>query len=343
MTVLIMTHSEENSSYDTVRVELEKLGHEVYRYDTDLFPTAVTLAATHGPDGESFQIRRSSTDGQSTETHLVDLSQISAVWNRRYFTARALPEELDFQLREPSVEESRRSLFGSVACLDVFCLDPLKDSHYARHKGLQLRLARELGMDIPRTLITNDADEVRAFAGSVDGGVVCKMMTSFAVHDDQGRENVVFTNPLSDRDLDELTGLDLCPMTFQESIEKQLELRVTIVGHQVFSASIDSQSSARATHDWRRDGAELAESWQPYELPRELEGRLLSLCSRLSLNYGAIDLILTPDGRFVFLEINPVGEFFWLEKNPGFPISKAIAEVLVDPGKRRVQGRNPHL
>ena len=46
------------------------------------------------------------------------------------------------------------------------------------------------------------------------------------------------------------------------------------------------------------------------------------------LNYGAIDIILTPDGQHVFLELNPCGEFFWLEVAPGLPISEAIADVL---------------
>jgi len=53
------------------------------------------------------------------------------------------------------------------------------------------------------------------------------------------------------------------------------------------------------------------------------------------LNYGAIDIILTPDGKHVFLELNPCGEFFWLERSPGLPISDAIADVLLDHSPRR--------
>jgi D-alanine-D-alanine ligase-like ATP-grasp enzyme len=53
------------------------------------------------------------------------------------------------------------------------------------------------------------------------------------------------------------------------------------------------------------------------------------------LNYGAVDFILTPEGRYVFLEINPVGEFFWLESCPGLPISAAIADVLLGKAFRR--------
>jgi hypothetical protein len=48
-----------------------------------------------------------------------------------------------------------------------------------------------------------------------------------------------------------------------------------------------------------------------------------------SLNYGAIDIILTPDGKHVFLELNPCGEFFWLEHSAGLPISNAIADLLL--------------
>ncbi|MCK5171613.1 MAG: hypothetical protein KAQ75_17170, partial [Bacteroidales bacterium] len=53
------------------------------------------------------------------------------------------------------------------------------------------------------------------------------------------------------------------------------------------------------------------------------------------LNYGAIDMIVTNNDKYIFLEINPVGEFFWLEENPGFPISETIADVLLNKEKRR--------
>lgn len=70
-------------------------------------------------------------------------------------------------------------------------------------------------------------------------------------------------------------------------------------------------------------------------MPSEVEQRLMGLMDYLSLNYGAIDIIVTPDGRHIFLEVNPVGEFFWLERCPGLPISQAIADVLLGRGYRR--------
>ncbi len=58
---------------------------------------------------------------------------------------------------------------------------------------------------------------------------------------------------------------------------------------------------------------------------------------RLGLNYGAIDIILTPEQKHVFLEINPAGEFFWLDKLCNGEISKAIANLLMGNGKRRIK------
>jgi glutathione synthase/RimK-type ligase-like ATP-grasp enzyme len=162
-----------------------------------------------------------------------------------------------------------------------------------------------------------------------------KMLSSFAVYNREGRESVVFTNPIGPEDLEDLTGLSLCPMTFQERVEKRLELRATVVGRSVFTASIDSQASTRAAHDWRRDGVRLVDEWRPYTLPPEAEQPLLKLMDYFGLNYGAADFILTPDGRHVFLELNPAGEFFWLEHGPGLDISGALADVLLGLAPRR--------
>jgi len=56
----------------------------------------------------------------------------------------------------------------------------------------------------------------------------------------------------------------------------------------------------------------------------------IRLVERLGLCYGAIDMILTPDGRYVFLEINPSGQYAWIEMQTGLPISAAICDLLLD-------------
>jgi hypothetical protein len=40
-------------------------------------------------------------------------------------------------------------------------------------------------------------------------------------------------------------------------------------------------------------------------------------------------MIVTPDDRFVFLELNPTGEYKWIEQLTGFPVTDAICDLLV--------------
>jgi glutathione synthase/RimK-type ligase-like ATP-grasp enzyme len=60
-----------------------------------------------------------------------------------------------------------------------------------------------------------------------------------------------------------------------------------------------------------------------------VQERCVRLIERLELCYGAIDMILTPDGRYVFLEINPSGQYLWIEMETGLPISAAICDLLM--------------
>ena len=55
----------------------------------------------------------------------------------------------------------------------------------------------------------------------------------------------------------------------------------------------------------------------------------MALVERLGLCYGALDLVLTPDGRYVFLEINPSGQYLWIEVATGLPITAALCEMLI--------------
>ena len=327
MTVLIITRSDDNESVRMVTQAIERKGGEVIRFDTDRYPTEVRLSAYYGTAGDE-RLTLTNDEGE------FDLRKVTAIWHRRLNYGARLPGTLDKQLRYASLGETRAAAQGLLASLKAFRMDHLQHIRHAENKQLQLQVARDLGLEIPRTLTTNDPSTVHAFAASCERGIVTKMLSSFAVYE-AGQELVVFTNPVKPEDLADLSGLNLCPMTFQEMIPKALELRTTVVGDRIMSASIDSQASARAAHDWRRDGLSMIDDWQPYELPREVEEKILRLMDHFVLNYGAIDIIVTPDGRYVFLEINPVGEFFWLERRPGLPISEAIADVLLGSSARR--------
>ncbi len=326
MNVLIVTHSQDNESVEMVTRELEQRGARVFRFDTDRFPGEVDVRVRIDGAARRIELGR---DGA-----VIELGALTAAWHRRLSIGGGIPATLEPQVRSASVEESRRVVHGVLASLTCFVLDPWGRIRLAETKELQLELARALGLEVPRTLVTNDPAAVRAFWDECGERVVTKMMASFAIRE-EGREKVVFTNPIAAADLEALDGLRLCPMTFQERLDKARELRVTIVGRRVFAAAIDSGALERARTDWRREGLALIDRWQPCALPADVERKLLALMDVFGLNYGAADFIVTPEGRHVFLELNPAGEYFWLERENGLPISAALADVLLGRAARR--------
>ncbi|MEH2035820.1 MvdD family ATP-grasp ribosomal peptide maturase [Nostoc sp.] len=319
MTALIITHSQDNESIPLVIQAIEAQGKKAFRFDTDRFPTEMQLDIYYG---------RTKRVILSVDDQTLDLNEVSAVWYRRIAIGSKIPNSMDRQLRQASLKESRVSIEGMIASIRGFHLDPLPNIRRAENKQLQLQIAGDVGLDTPRTLTTNNPVAVKQFAQECQQGMITKMLSSFAIYDERGQEKVVFTNPISSEDLDNLDGLRFCPMTFQEKIPKALELRTIIVGKRVLTAAVDSQVLDKARYDWRKQGIALLDAWESYTLPEDVEEKLLKLMAEFGLNYGALDIILTPDGRHVFLEVNPVGEFFWLERCPGLPISQAIAEVL---------------
>ena len=327
MSILIITHSEDNESVALVTAAIARQGGHTIRFDTDRYPTDVRLTAYYGA-GVDERLTLTNEEGE------FDLREVTAIWHRRLRFGAHLPAGLDKQLRHASLREASASAHGLLASLKAFRMDHIQHIRRAENKQLQLQVARELGLDIPRTLTTNDPTAVRAFAKSCENGIVTKMLSSFAIYE-EGKELVVFTNRVKPEDLADLSGLSICPATFQELVPKSLEIRVTVVGQRVMSASVDSQVSERAAHDWRRDGVSMLQDWRPYQLPVEIEEKILRLMDYFSLNYGALDIILTPDGKHVFIELNPCGEFFWLERTPGLPISGAIAALLLGHSQRR--------
>ena len=326
MNILLITRSQDQYCTPLVMDAIQQRGGNAIRLDTDRIPTSDKLSLAMGKDTDHIEFH--GAHGK------IDLRTIDALYYRRFAPGDALPQDMPTQYRAAAVKETRLMLLGLLYGLNCFQLDGYEKVRRAETKQLQLQMARAVGLEIPDSLSTNDPEAVRAFAAGHPAGIVGTMMGSFAIYED-GLEKVVFTNRISDDDLAHLDSLALSPMTFQENIPKALELRVTVVGERVFAASIDSQASARAGTDWRKDGNAMIEQWQHHVLPADVQQKALRLMDKFGLNYGAMDFILTPDGRYVFLEVNPAGEFMWLLKWPGLPIADALADVLMGLAARR--------
>ncbi|NII28613.1 MvdD family ATP-grasp ribosomal peptide maturase [Pseudoflavitalea sp. X16] len=325
--ILIVTHSADNTSTQIVINHIIEADGEAIRFDVDRYPLETSLTT-------SFQNNRWRILLDTGNT-VHDLEDVTAVWYRRSFNlGKGLQTVIDQEYLRATVEEVKRTLMGMLEGLNCF--------HMARHsvyrrldsKEEQLKVAVRNGLLIPDTCISNSPEQVHAFIQQQERGVITKMQSSFAIYR-EAEEHVVFTNAVTVDHLQELNTLRYCPMVFQQQVEKKLELRVTIVGRAIFAFSIDSQKVANAQVDWRKEGVNMVNDWQPYTLPDEIQAKLLSFMDDYGLNYGAIDLILSPDDQYYFLEVNAAGEFFWLDRLCNHAISRQIAAVLMGTVPRR--------
>ncbi|MGI8837488.1 MAG: hypothetical protein ACR2H4_12750 [Pyrinomonadaceae bacterium] len=202
-------------------------------------------------------------------------------------------------------------------------------AQYAESKIYQLSKARTLGFQIPNTLISNDPVAVRRFWHEREGRIIAKPLR-MGYFDFGDRQTCVFTSPVAEEHLRDDEGIQLAPVIYQGLIQKACDIRVTIVGKRVFSAAIDSQSIPSADIDWRQsDTEDLPHS--VHQLPPSIKAQCLAYMDELGLSFGALDLVLTPQNEYVFLEINSAGQWVWLEDKLDLPISKTIAEWLWTP------------
>lgn len=253
------------------------------------------------------------------------------VWYRRSGDAMRPPgmADADWTVAARECDHHVRSLRRCLAP-DAYWVNDLDAREPARLKVPQLIAARACGLAIPETLLSNDPEEIRRFyAEHRPHGVIFKLNVQTYWAGPSGASHVLFTTALRDEDLIDDEALSSCPAIYQRKIEKQYELRVTCMDERCFTVRLDSQSRDVTRMDWRAD---LRAPLKPklHELPPEVEERCIMLMRKLGLAFGCIDLIVTPQGEHVFLEVNEMGQFLWVEQDePGCPMLRAFASLLI--------------
>lgn len=294
----------------TVIDRLTSWGVPSVLFDLADLPDRQTVTIDHTGGRPSLRIRH-------PEHGVVDLTDARSVWWRRPQQV-ALEGVGDPVARAFCYGEWHEVMHGFYALLGCPWMNPLLADQKASHKALQLAVAPGLGLRVPRTLMTSDAAEARAFVELMGpDNVVYKI---FAATYDVWRE----TRRLQVDDLRFLDQLRLAPVIFQEYIPGVADIRVTVVGDEMFAMEIDGRESPDI--DFRLRMGHAATS--AVALPDAVASGIRALMAHFGIVYGGVDFRLTPDGEYVFLEVNPAGEFLFCEYGGGFPITDAVARWL---------------
>jgi hypothetical protein len=120
--------------------------------------------------------------------------------------------------------------------------------------------------------------------------------------------------------------LRLTPGIYQSVVSKDHELRVTMVGRRALAARVLSQETQSGRTDWRQSYHELR--FEAVTLDPGVAEMCFEMMTRLGVVFGCFDLIVTPKGEHVFLEINEMGQFLFVERATGLPLVDCVAEFL---------------
>jgi glutathione synthase/RimK-type ligase-like ATP-grasp enzyme len=284
---------------------LRKRGAEADLLDTSKFPTDLTLLH-RGADMAGVEIggRR--------------LSEYHAVWNRRAHRPVVAEDFTDADEKAFAERECFEALWGAIHASGLPVYNLPEAERRASFKGDQLRLAHEIGLNIPRTLITNSPEEARAFYEEQDRRVIYKTFTGTMWR-------MMDTRPLEEADLKDLWRVRFAPLIFQEFLELGREYRVSVVEDRCFAGEIVIEHPG-ARFDWRLDDNHGVRS---VTLPGDVDAKLRTLLRRLNLHSGAVDLRETPDGTIYFLEINPTGQFLFLDIFGEIDVAGAFCDMLL--------------
>ena len=320
MILIVSAHDDPHVDY--VRPKLEASGATVACFDPKEYPSQAELALEL--DGGGGFIRKLLRLREGT----FDVSDVTAVWYRRPNSVDASPEVADEGLRVWVRDAAYAGLTGVFELLDCLWV-PGKPRVIAaaQNKILQLQVAALLGFRVPTTCITNSPDAFLDFYSRCEGQLVAKQLGS-ALPTRGGEPMPIFTRVVSRRTALHAQAVRLAPTIFQAYVPKKIELRITLVGDRIFPAAIDSQASRCTKHDWRHYDHDRA-AYTPHCLPPDVEEKCFLLVRHFGLSFGAIDMVLTPDGEYVFLEINPNGQWGWVGEQTGMPIANAMADLLL--------------
>lgn len=254
--------------------------------------------------------------------HSISLNDIGVIWIRRpsyYHAPWGTPTD---SLTRFVNLESRAFLRGFLQCAPCPIVNPPLQGNHASIKAVQLSTAHKLGFNVPQSYMGNNPEAVRRLWNKTCGHMILKGYTQGAVEMEDGSERGMATSVVEAQDLASDENISACPSIWQEYIDKDIEIRATVLGNEVLAAEIHSQNSEKTKHDWRNYDFDNTPHY-PHQLPKEMTSRCIALVRELGLVYGAIDLVLTPKGEYYFLEINPSGQWAWLQDLCELPIAQA--------------------
>lgn len=314
--MIVVLTEEVDLTTDLVARALGRQNTEFVRINADRFLDAAAITARF-PDARA-EIR--------IGARTLDLRQPLTIWNRRP-TLPKVPTGVPAGDAAFAAREGWAALQGALMQADARWVNHPNANALANSKLAQLRRAVACGLAVPRTLVTNEPDEAIAFRASCAHGCVAKPLSHGHIEGPDGTDFAIYTSRVSD-DTGALEAVRVCPVLLQEEVPRGFDVRLTVIGSKQIAMRIAWDHGA--TVDWRTEGADASLRYDRVPVPIDVAAPLAAFHASFGLVFGAYDFIVSPDGRWHFLEVNPMGQWGWLHGVDDVQLAEEFAALLVE-------------
>ncbi|AZJ36189.1 grasp-with-spasm system ATP-grasp peptide maturase [Tenacibaculum singaporense] len=255
------------------------------------------------------------------------LSKIKSVWYRRgeiktsFFSTdkdyEKLPEPLFTFLKIESrfLKDYLYFLIFQKKHLNTF-------STAVINKLIATDIAESIGFKVPESYVLNSKKEFLKLKEE-KGSLITKTICGNPIIRVKERKGSMYTTQVESVKED-----NFFPSLFQTTIPKKYELRVFYLDGKTYSMAIFSQDNESTSIDLRNHDFDIIQRTVPFKLPGEINNKIDLLMNKLKLNSGSIDILVSPDNKYYFLEVNPVGQFGMLSYPCNYRIEEKIADYL---------------
>jgi ATP-GRASP peptide maturase of grasp-with-spasm system len=189
-----------------------------------------------------------------------------------------------------------------------------------------LEFAKEVGLTVPDTLITTQKKLLQNFY-NIKGSIITKPLASTISIETKEAYLAAYTEQVSQHTINSLSETFELSL-FQEQITKKYELRIFYLNGEFYAMAIFSQLDNQTKTDFRKYNKVKPNRTVPYSLDQSLKEKLKLLMDKFKLNSGSIDIVVSTDNKFYFLEVNPVGQFGMTSYPCNYNLENKIAEAL---------------
>lgn len=329
--ILIITNKGDIHCNPVIK-HLQRNGDKYFRLNTESLLTDYLISFSYKDQSVDLHIENK-INGKTLSS-----KEVISVWERRP-NSPVLPEINNEKIKLVVEDEANeltkwiRHFFINCRMIGSSVWDRPNESKL-RQMDLASRVINELRSEIklPHTLLTNSKKDLEQFSNNKKE-IVLKPISADGLMLDDKLEIPFTSRKVNSKNINVITqdDLELCPSFMQEYVEKNYELRITVIGEKILCCKIDSQKLPKGNgrEDWREGyehGLSEVEEW--IDCPDEIQEFITLYMQKMNLNFGCFDFIYAKNNSFYFLECNPNGQWMWLEEDLGIPISESIANFL---------------